>query len=104
HPRTPRAIAGRPRAPRRGFRRLSFCYIRSRMAREPEQPRHWGANIWPLVTGLAVGFLVGRETGSGASRPAAENAAAPAGEGSKAAAEAPAAAKPPAKVYKTQGE
>jgi protein-disulfide isomerase len=75
------------------------------MVREPDQARHWGANIWPLITGLAVGFLVGRETGSGAGGRATETAAS---ADSKAAAEAPAAApaaaKLPAKVYKSQGE
>ena len=29
------------------------------MARENESSRNWGATVWPLVTGLAVGFLVG---------------------------------------------
>src|SRR5882757_9621674 len=70
------------------------------MARENESSRNWGATVWPLVTGLAVGFLVGRETGTGHSREIAT--AEP-----KAAADAPSAAaavKLPAKVYKNQTE
>jgi protein-disulfide isomerase len=66
--------------------------------------RHWGASIWPLVTGLAVGFLVGRETGGSHSTTSA-------GEGApaKVAAEGggtavPAGTKLPDKVYKSEGE
>ncbi len=69
------------------------------MARENESSRNWGATVWPLVTGLAVGFLVGRETGNGRGR---ESASA-----EPKTAEAPAAAvavKMPAKVYKSQAE
>jgi protein-disulfide isomerase len=69
------------------------------MARENESSRTWGATVWPLVTGLAVGFLVGRETGNGRGRESAsaevKGADAPA---------AAVAAKMPAKVYKSQAE
>jgi len=67
------------------------------MARENESSRNWGATVWPLVTGLAVGFLVGRETGTGHSR---ESASAEA----KGDVPAAVAAKTPAKVYKSQAE
>src|SRR5215510_401225 len=73
------------------------------MAQEAPQPRgpNWGATIWPLVTGLAVGFLVGRET-SGGSRSGGGGAesAAPAAAPSA----APAGTKMPAKIYKSQTE
>jgi protein-disulfide isomerase len=61
----------------------------------------WGATIWPLVTGLAVGFLVGRETAG----PSHAGTAGEAG-GDKAAAadKAPAGTKMPAKVYKNQAD
>ncbi len=68
------------------------------MARENESSRNWGATVWPLVTGLAVGFLVGRETGVGRSRESA-TAEAKAGDTPSAV-----AAKLPAKIYKSQGE
>src|SRR4051812_10053869 len=69
------------------------------MARENESSRNWGATVWPLITGLAVGFLVGRETGGGG-RPRETAAGEPKG------AEAPAAAatKLPDKIYKSQTE
>ncbi len=67
------------------------------MARENESSRNWGATVWPLVTGLAVGFLVGRETGTGHGR---ESVSAEA----KGDAPAAVAAKTPAKVYKSQAE
>jgi protein-disulfide isomerase len=71
------------------------------MARENESSRNWGATVWPLVTGLAVGFLVGRETGTpGGGRPHDVATA-----DSKGADDGPAAAvKLPAKVYKSQSE
>jgi len=69
------------------------------MARENESSRNWGATVWPLVTGLAVGFLVGRETGNGRGRETA-TAEAKAGDTPSAAV----AAKMPAKVYKSQAE
>ncbi|HEX7466302.1 MAG TPA: thioredoxin domain-containing protein [Usitatibacter sp.] len=72
------------------------------MAQNSDSPRApaWAATIWPLVTGLAVGFLVGRETGSRGSA---------GGGGSEAAAEkgsdkAPAGTKMPAKIYKAESE
>jgi protein-disulfide isomerase len=67
------------------------------MARENESSRNWGATVWPLVTGLAVGFLVGRETGAVHSR---ENASAEP-KGAEPAA-APAGVKLPDKIYKAQ--
>src|SRR6185503_6214320 len=56
----------------------------------------WIATVWPLLTGLAIGFLVGREVGNnrGGGSESAEVA------GSK----APVAAKMPAKVYKAESE
>ena len=56
----------------------------------------WIATVWPLLTGLAIGFLVGREVGNnrGGGGETADVA------GSK----APAAAKMPAKVYKSETE
>jgi protein-disulfide isomerase len=69
------------------------------MARENESSRNWGATVWPLVTGLAVGFLVGRETGNGRGR---ESASADSKTADTPAAAV--AAKMPAKVYKSQAE
>ncbi len=69
------------------------------MVRENESSRNWGATVWPLVTGLAVGFLVGRETGNGRGRESA-TAEPKAGD----APSAVVAAKLPAKVYKSQAE
>jgi protein-disulfide isomerase len=56
----------------------------------------WIATVWPLLTGLAIGFLVGREVGNhrGSGGETAEVA------GSK----APAGTKMPAKVYKSESE
>ncbi|HET6150470.1 MAG TPA: thioredoxin domain-containing protein [Polyangia bacterium] len=70
------------------------------MARENESSRNWGATVWPLITGLAVGFLVGRETGGGAGH-GRETAAADSKGGD---APAAAATKLPAKIYKSQAE
>src|SRR5262245_31526866 len=74
------------------------------MAQESPSPRgpSWGATVWPLVTGLAVGFLVGQKT--------AGNSSTTASGGSESAATAPSAAavpagtKMPAKIYKSQSE
>ena len=73
------------------------------MTQGNETPRSPGlaATIWPLVTGLAVGFLVGRETagrGGGAGSSATEAVAQKADEG------VPAGTKLPAKVYKSEQE
>jgi protein-disulfide isomerase len=67
------------------------------MAHESNSPRPaWTAAIWPLVTGLAVGFLVGRETGShGASADSASD---------KPSEAAPAGTKMPAKIYHSEKE
>jgi hypothetical protein len=56
----------------------------------------WIAVIWPLLTGLAIGFLVGKEVGNrqGGGGGGGETAAA---VGSK----APAGTKMPAKIYKS---
>jgi protein-disulfide isomerase len=57
----------------------------------------WIATIWPLLTGLAIGFLVGKEVGSHKGGEGGETAAA---VGSK----APAGTKMPAKIYKSESE
>src|SRR5450755_3767851 len=72
------------------------------MAQEPSSPRPaaWTATIWPLVTGLAVGFLVGRETaGHGSGGGATADVAA-----DKAGDAVPAATKLPAKIFKSESE
>jgi protein-disulfide isomerase len=71
------------------------------MAQNNESSRGpaWAATIWPLVTGLAVGFLVGRETGS---RGSAASGSEPAAE--KASDKVPAGTKMPAKIYKSESE
>jgi len=68
------------------------------MAHEPQAPRSLAPAIWPLVTGLAVGFLVGRET-AGPHAGATGEAAAP-----SAVAAVPAGTKMPAKIYKSESE
>ena len=69
-----------------------------RMAQNDSSSRGpaWIATVWPLLTGLAIGFLVGREVGNhhGGGGETAEVA------GSK----APAGTKMPAKVYKSESE
>jgi protein-disulfide isomerase len=60
----------------------------------------WTAAIWPLVTGLAVGFLVGRETaGKGSGGPTAADTAS-----EKPSQAVPAGTKMPAKIYKSEAE
>jgi len=54
----------------------------------------WIAAVWPLLTGLAIGFLVGKEVGSRGGGGGGETAAV---AGSK----APAGTKMPAKVFKS---
>ena len=54
--------------------------------------------IWPLITGLAVGFLIGREVGG----PRHDGAGG--GSGSAVADKAPAGTKMPAKIYKSDAE
>jgi hypothetical protein len=56
----------------------------------------WLAIVWPLLTGLAVGFLVGREVGNRGSGGSGESAAVTG--------KAPAGTKMPAKVYKSENE
>jgi protein-disulfide isomerase len=69
------------------------------MTNEPSSSRNWGATLWPLITGLALGYIVGNKT------------AGPGGGGSKGdekataeKADVPAGTKLPAKVYKKQTE
>jgi protein-disulfide isomerase len=57
----------------------------------------WLATVWPLLTGLAIGFLVGREVGNHRSGGGGETAEV---AGSK----APAGTKMPAKIYKAESE
>src|SRR4051812_5501907 len=58
----------------------------------------WVATVWPLLTGLAIGFLVGKEVGS---RPRGEGGAETAAAvGTK----APAGTKMPAKIFKSESE
>jgi len=57
----------------------------------------WIAAVWPLLTGLAIGFLVGKEVGSRGGGGGGETAAV---AGSK----APAGTKMPAKVFKSESE
>src|SRR5580704_3671269 len=74
------------------------------MAQDNDSPRPptWTAAIWPLVTGLAVGFLVGRETGNhGASGGAPADSVSDKGSGSDT---APAGTKMPAKIYHSESE
>src|SRR3954469_15251650 len=75
--------------------------ISAAMAHESNSPRPaWTAAIWPLVTGLAVGFLVGRETGSHGARggPSADSAS------DKSSDTVPAGTKMPAKIYHSESE
>jgi protein-disulfide isomerase len=77
------------------------------MAQNGDSPRSSvsAATIWPLITGLAVGFLVGRETGrrgSAGSDSAEAAAEVKKGGGDKDA--VPAGTKMPAKVYKSESE
>jgi protein-disulfide isomerase len=73
------------------------------MAQDPasSRPAAWTATIWPLVTGLAVGFLVGRETGGhgSAGGPTAADVAPDKGSDS-----APAGTKMPAKIFHAESE
>jgi len=72
------------------------------MANSPEPSRlAWGATLWPLITGLAIGYIVGQKTAGGGGRAdsggsdekvAADKAAVPAGT------------KLPDKIYKSQSE
>jgi protein-disulfide isomerase len=70
------------------------------MANSPEPSRlAWGATLWPLITGLALGYVIGQKTAgggghvdSGDDKVAAEKAVVPAGT------------KLPDKVYKSQTE
>jgi protein-disulfide isomerase len=59
----------------------------------------WVATVWPLLTGLAIGFLVGKEVGS---RKGGEGG----GETTAAAvgSKAPAGTKMPAKIFKSESE
>jgi protein-disulfide isomerase len=70
------------------------------MANAPEPSRNWGATLWPLITGLAIGYIVGQKTGGGGS------ASSGSGEDKVAAEKAnvPAGTKLPDKIYKSQSE
>jgi protein-disulfide isomerase len=72
------------------------------MTQGNDRPRSPGiaATIWPLVTGLAVGFLVGRETAGRAPSSASSGDSAI----EKSADKAPEGTKLPAKVYKAESE
>jgi protein-disulfide isomerase len=75
------------------------------MAQTNDPPRTpWTAAIWPLVTGLAVGFLVGRETSSHGTGGASTEAAAESGAKGSDDSKAPAGTKMPAKLYKSESE
>src|SRR5579862_3359127 len=72
------------------------------MANSTEPSRsNLGATLWPLLTGLAFGFIVGQKVGS-------SGHASDAGDGDKAAtaekAAVPAGTKLPDKTYKSEGE
>jgi protein-disulfide isomerase len=56
----------------------------------------WIATVWPLLTGLAIGFLVGREVGT--------NRGGGSGETGAVTAKVPAGTKAPAKVFKAESE
>jgi protein-disulfide isomerase len=70
------------------------------MANSPEPSKlAWGATLWPLITGLAIGYIVGQKTAGGGGhadssdeKTGAEKAAVPAGT------------KLPEKVYKSESE
>jgi protein-disulfide isomerase len=64
-------------------------------------PAAWTATIWPLITGLAVGFLVGRETAQTSRPPEVADGA---GEKAAAAPSAAVGAKLPATIYKSQAD
>src|SRR3954452_11798353 len=75
--------------------------ISAAMAHESNSSRPaWTAAIWPLVTGLAVGFLVGRETGSHGARggASADSASDKSGDTVRA------GTKMPAKIYHSESE
>jgi protein-disulfide isomerase len=57
----------------------------------------WIATVWPLLTGLAIGFLVGREVGTNRGSGGGSETAAVTGKAS-------AGTKMPAKVYKAESE
>ena len=59
----------------------------------------WIATIWPLLTGLAIGFLVGKEVGARQGGPGGGETAAAVVAG-----KAPAGTKMPAKIYKSESE
>jgi protein-disulfide isomerase len=70
------------------------------MPQESPRTPPWTAAIWPLITGLAVGFLVGRETASkGSGGPTAADTSA-----DRPTQAVPAGTKMPAKVYKSETE
>ncbi len=64
------------------------------------------ATIWALITGLAVGFAVGRETGGGRRQASSDegNDSAPSAAAGKADSPSAPSAKAPSKIYKNEGE
>jgi protein-disulfide isomerase len=58
----------------------------------------WVATVWPLLTGLAIGFLVGKEVGTRKGGEGGGETAAVVGS------KAPAGTKMPAKIYKSESE
>src|ERR1700749_2634076 len=74
------------------------------MANSPEPSRlSLGATLWPLITGLAIGYIVGQKTAGGghAEQGGGDEKAAVAGKGKG---EVPAGTKMPDKIYKSQAE
>jgi protein-disulfide isomerase len=72
------------------------------MANSSEPSRlAWGATLWPLITGLAIGYIVGQKTAGGGGR---ETAGAEEKAGAEKAADVPAGTKLPDKIYKSQAE
>jgi len=61
----------------------------------PSRGPAWLGTVWPLLTGLAIGFLVGREVG---------NNHGGGGESAAVTGKAPAGTKMPAKIYKSENE
>jgi protein-disulfide isomerase len=73
------------------------------MANAPEPSssgRNWGATLWPLITGLALGYIVGQKTaGGGHGADTGESAEKVAADKA-----VPPGTKLPAKIYKSQSE
>jgi len=73
------------------------------MANSPEPSRlAWGATLWPLITGLALGYVIGQKTAGGGHADSSGDTAAEKVGAEKAV--VPAGTKLPDKVYKSQTE